>query len=82
MRYQELGEDAMSDILIRGLDEGTVSRLDALAVQRRVSRNTVIRSILDEATRTPVKIDPEDALEALACVADLGNPEVMAGAWR
>ena len=72
----------MSDILIRGLDEGTVSRLDALAEKQRTSRNSVIRAILDEATRTSMAMNRQDALAALGLMADLGDPEVMAGAWR
>jgi len=72
----------MSDILIRGLDEGTVSRLDALAENQGTSRNSVIRAILDEATRTSIAMNEQDALAVLGLMADLGDQDVMADAWR
>jgi len=82
MRYHEAREGLMPDILIRGLDEGTVARLDDLASQSGVSRNAVIHGIISQATRVPAAMDKDETRHVLGLLNDLGDPEVMAGAWR
>jgi|GEM_PF-223614 len=82
MRYHTLQEVAMADILIRGLEETAVSRLDELASQKGVSRNSLITSILRDAARTPVSMERAETLRVLELVSDLGDSDVMDGAWR
>jgi len=72
----------MPDILIRGLDEGIIARLDDLASQSGVSRNALIHSIIFQATRVPAAMDKDQTCHVLGLLNDLGDPEVMAGAWR
>jgi plasmid stability protein len=72
----------MADILIRGIDEGMLSRLDALAAETGVSRNALIRSIIAQETRVGAPVSRDEATEILNLLTDLGDTEVMAGAWR
>jgi hypothetical protein len=72
----------MSDILIRGLEPAAVARLDELAKQEGISRNALIAKLLSDATRVPVPMNRDETLRVLDLVSDLGDPEVMARAWR
>lgn len=82
MLYLFVREGSMPDILIRGLDRGTLARLDALAEKNGISRNAALRAIISEATRSPVGMEREETLAVLGLLDDLGDSEVMAGAWR
>ena len=73
----------MPDVLIRGLTTGAVARIDAEATNLGLSRNEFLRRKLEER---PIKADEELTEEhwkrSAEVFRDLGDPEVMAGAWR
>lgn len=82
MSYHITQEAPMPDILIRGLEPSALARLDELAKQEGLSRNALIAKLLTEVTRIPVPMDRDETLRVLDLMSDLGNPEVMAHAWR
>jgi hypothetical protein len=82
MRYQHPEEFAMADILIRGLSPHTVALLDEKASTQGVSRNAVITEILSREALERPAINLADLTRVRPLVEDLGNPEVMQGAWR
>lgn len=81
MRYQQK-EEHMPDVLIRGVESAALSRLDDLAQSRGVSRNTFLKNLLTSAARESSPLSPGQALAVLDLVSDLGEPDVMARAWR
>jgi hypothetical protein len=82
MRYQYAEEFTMPDILIRGLSPETVAVLDERASTQGVSRNAVITEILSREALERPAIDLADLTLVRQLTQDLGNPEVMQGAWR
>lgn len=74
----------MPNVLIRGLSDAAVKRIDSEAAALGLSRNEFLRRRL-EGTVTP---DPEVALTAddwdrsAEVFSDLGDPDVMDAAWR
>jgi len=75
----------MADVLIRGLSDAAVARLDAEAASRGLSRNEFLRRRF-EAERPPSSPAGEltiaDLRRAAEAVSDLNNPQVMDDAWR
>lgn len=76
----------MADVLIRDVPDETLSELDAGAARAGLSRAEYLRRVLSaEAERsargaqTPLRHDDWARLSELT--ADLGNDEVMRGAW-
>lgn len=74
----------MTNVLIRGLSDAAVERIDAEASGLGLSRNEFLRRKLEGAT--PAK--PEAALtsadwdRSAAAFGDLADADVMDGAWR
>lgn len=75
----------MSDVLIRGLSEAAVARIDADAATHGLSRNEYLRRRF-EAERSPYatgsQLTVEDLRRAAEAAKDLNNPQVMEAAWR
>lgn len=75
----------MPDVLIRGLSEAAVSRIDADAASQGLSRNEYLRRRF-EAERSPSlagrRLTVEDLRRAAEAAKDLDDPEVMEAAWR
>lgn len=75
----------MADILIRGLDQRTVARIDANAAALGLSRNEYLRRRLDIdliEESTDQHVSSADLRRASASANDLNDPEVMGAAWR
>ena len=73
----------MSDLLIRDLPEDVVQALDAEAVRLGLSRNELLRRhLVSEARRFKLPVTTADLVRSSEIFRDLGDPEVMAGAWR
>lgn len=73
----------MTNVLIRGLSEATVERIDAEAAALGLSRNEFLRRRLEgDGPRSAEKSTDADWKRAGEIFADLADPEVMAGAWR
>ncbi|ORW01012.1 hypothetical protein [Mycobacterium kyorinense] len=75
----------MPDVLIRGLSESAIARIDAEAAAHGLSRNEYLRRRF-EAERSPSaeggQLTVEDLRRAAEAAKDLDNPRVMEGAWR
>ncbi len=75
----------MPDVLIRGLSEVAIARIDADAAARGLSRNEYLRRKL-EAERSPSagegRLTLEDLRRAAEAARDLDDPQVMENAWR
>jgi hypothetical protein len=74
----------MTDILVRGLSRDVVAKIDDEAARRGVSRNQFLiefiqRPYVEEDRPTVTVADLERTARA---VADLGDPDIMAQAWR
>ena len=75
----------MSDVLIRGLSEDAVARIDADAAARGLSRQEYLRQRFErEGAVSPAQrsLTLEDLRRAAAAAADLDDPTVMDSAWR
>lgn len=74
----------MTNILIRGLSDEAVLRLDVEASGLGLSRNEYLRRKLeDHAEVLPiVEITDEDWQRSAAVFGDLADPSVMSDAWR
>jgi len=75
----------MADVLIRGLSEAAVARIDADAAAHGLSRNEYLRRRFEaerspSATAGPLTI--EDLRRAAEAAKDLNNPQVMEAAWQ
>jgi hypothetical protein len=72
----------MSDVLIRGVAEDDLRRIDAEAERRGLSRNEYLRRevsrLAQRGTRAATRADLAKAAEL---VADLGDEDVMRQAW-
>jgi hypothetical protein len=75
----------MPDVLIRGLSEAAVARIDADAAAHGLSRNEYLRRRF-EAERSPSatggQLTIADLRRAAEAAKDLNNPKVMDAAWR
>lgn len=75
----------MSDVLIRGLSEDAVARIDADATARGLSRQEYLRQRFErEGTVRPTQrtMTVDDLRRAGAAAADLDDPGVMDSAWQ
>lgn len=76
----------MPDLLIRGLSDAAVARIDSDAAARGLSRQEYLRrrfeaeGVVVGVTRSMLTI--EDLRRAAEAAADLDDPEVMVSAWR
>lgn len=74
----------MTNVLIRGLSDAAVERIDAEAAALGLSRNEFLRRRLEGAV-TPVSevaLTAADWGRSAAAFGDLGDPDVMDPAWR
>jgi hypothetical protein len=71
----------MADILIRGLTDEAVGRIDAEAKFRRLSRNEYLRRRLEDERAPRGEISIDDLRRATEAVKDLDDPQVMRAAW-
>ncbi len=72
----------MTDILIRGVPIEVLAAIDAKAKRVGLSRNEYLCRALEServAATGPVSIEDLDRFAVLA--QDLGDPDVMSGAW-
>ncbi len=72
----------MSDLLIRGLDDGAVQRVDANAARLGLSRNEYLRreiAKLAEIRDRPVNWD--DLARSAALFADAADESLLRQAW-
>lgn len=73
----------MTNILIRGLSDETVARIDRSAAGLGLSRNEYLRRRLEGDEPRPVaKVTREDWKRSAEVLADLADPDIMADAWR
>ncbi|WP_166348979.1 hypothetical protein [Phytoactinopolyspora limicola] len=73
----------MTNVLIRGLSDETVARIDRSAEELGLSRNEYLRRRLEgDAPRPVTKTTEEDWKRSGEIFADLADPDVMADAWR
>jgi hypothetical protein len=76
----------LSDVLIRGLSDAAVARIDADAAARGLSRQEYLRRRFErESTVGPSSqrtLTIADLRRAEAAAADLDDPGVMESAWR
>ena len=76
----------MADILIRGLSEAAVARIDSDATARGLSRQEYLRRRFETegvvAAGNRLRLTVEDLRRAAAAAADLDDPNVMDSAWR
>jgi hypothetical protein len=70
----------MTDILIRNVPDEVVAVLDANAQRAGVTRAEYLRRVLAEQRGRALTREQLDRFAERT--ADLGNPEVMAAAWR
>lgn len=75
----------MPDVLIRGLSDAAVARIDADAAARGLSRNEYLRRRF-EAERSPSTsagpLTIDDLRRAAEAAKDLNDPKVMEAAWQ
>jgi len=75
----------MPDVLVRGLSEAAVARIDLDAAARGLSRNEYLRRRFESersATTTSGQLTINDLRRAAEAAKDLGDPQVMEAAWR
>jgi len=74
----------MANVLIRGLSEAAVERIDAEAAALGLSRNEFLRRRLEQDASTPVAatVTASDWSRSAAAFEDLADPDVMDSAWR
>ena len=72
--------EGMTDILIRNVPDEVVAVLDANAQRAGVTRAEYLRRVLAEQRGRALTREQLDRFAERT--ADLGNPEVMAAAWR
>lgn len=74
----------MTDILVRGLSRDVVAKIDDEAARRGVSRNQFLIEFIQRpyVEEDPPKVTVADLERTARAVADLGDPEIMAQAWR
>jgi hypothetical protein len=73
----------VTNVLIRGLSESTVERIDVEASALGLSRNEFLRRKLEgDSARPDETTTDENWRRAGEIFADLADPDVMADAWR
>lgn len=72
----------MADLLIRDLPQEVIHALDVKAKILGISRVELVRrTISREVTATPGSLTEEHLLAMVKRLPDLGDPEIMRGAW-
>lgn len=72
-----------TNVLIRGLSDETVARIDRSAEELGLSRNEYLRRRFEgDIPRSTEKATDENWERAGEIFADLADPAVMASAWR
>ena len=73
----------MPDVLIRGLSDAAIARIDAAAASQGLSRNEYLRRRFEaERSAATAKLTVEDLRRAAGAAKDLDDPEVMETAWH
>jgi len=74
----------MVNVLIRGLSDSAVARIDAEAAALGLSRNELLRRRLeaDDTARAGTAITADDWRRSLEAFGDLADPQVMDSAWH
>lgn len=73
----------MADVLIRDVPDEVVAALDAHAGRLGVSRSEYVRRRLaQDAEVSGSSVEVSDLARLAQLTADLGDPDVMAQAWR
>lgn len=73
----------VTNVLIRGLSDETVARIDRSAEELGLSRNEYLRRQLEgDAPRATTKTTEEDWKRSGEIFADLADPDIMADAWQ
>ena len=76
----------MADVLIRGLSDGAISRIDADAAARGLSRQEYLRRRFEVegtvAGPSRSRLTVDDLRRAATAAADLDDSEVMDKAWQ
>jgi len=72
----------VTDILIRGVPEGTLAAIDAKAKRLGLSRTAYLRRALErERVESQAHVSLDGLERFAALVADLDDPDVMSEAW-
>lgn len=74
----------MADILVRDVPDEVVAAVDATARRQGISRSELIRRLLaqQKVLADPAPVTVEDFRRFSETFRDLGDPEVMRGAWE
>jgi hypothetical protein len=73
----------MTNLLVRGLSDAAVERIDAEASALGLSRNEFLRRKLEGATAGPAAtLTAADWARSAATFGDMADSDVMAAAWR
>ncbi len=74
----------MPDVLIRGLSDAAVGRIDADAAALGLSRNEFLRRKLEGGAPPgpDAAVSADDWRRSAEAFGDLGDPTVMDAAWR
>lgn len=73
----------MTNVLVRGLSDEAVARIDRTAEELGLSRNEYLRRQLEGVGPRPaVKVTEESWKRSAEILADLADPDVIADAWR
>jgi len=74
----------VTNVLIRGVSDAAVQRIDAEAASLGLSRNEFLRRKLEGATAAIPRavLTAEDWDRSAELFADLSDPDVMDAAWR
>ncbi|KMO74268.1 type II toxin-antitoxin system VapB family antitoxin [Mycolicibacterium obuense] len=75
----------MGDVLIRGLSDAAIARIDADAAARGVSRQEYLRTRFETegSVSAPTRtMTVNDLRRAAAAATDLDDPDIMDAAWR
>jgi len=82
IRYQNK-ESLMPDLLIRDVPDDVVSAIDGSAKKLGLSRSEYLRRQMARvATRTEGAVTADSLRKFSATFADLGDDDVMRGAWE
>ncbi|OBY28978.1 hypothetical protein [Mycolicibacter kumamotonensis] len=73
----------MADILIRGLSDTAITRIDTEAAAHGLSRNEYLRRRFEaERSDDGARLTVADLQRAAEAAQDLDDPDVMEAAWR
>lgn len=74
----------MTNILVRGLSDAAIDRIDSEALALGLSRNEYLRRKLEDglAPDSDVALTADDWAKSASVFGDLDDPSVMDAAWR